>query len=206
LAKGLDLVGVPHEPTHIQKAGDLTMKTPQSALPGKGWLTFGAGISVVAGICAVLDPEIFGLILTRLLGALCLVSGLVALFQAVFVGHRPHRFLSVVSGVIRMAAGSALFFYSVAGMAALTLILAAVFFSEGIACVATSLRMRENPAWIWLLLNGLAALVLGGMIYARWPADSGWVVGLLYGIQSLFTGAAMLMLGLRGRPVPAGGI
>jgi uncharacterized membrane protein HdeD (DUF308 family) len=182
------------------------MQTPQSKLPGKGWLIFGAGLSVVAGVCAVLDPEIFGLVLTQLLGALCLVSGVLALFQAVFVRHRPHRFLSVVSGVIRAAAGSALFFYTVAGMAALTLILAAVFISEGIACVVSSLRMRGNPAWIWLLLNGVAALVLGGMIYARWPVDSGWVVGLLYGIQSLFTGAAMLMLGLRAQPPARQGI
>lgn len=182
------------------------MSAQRQALPGKGWLIFGAGLSVVAGICAVLDPEIFGLILTRLLGALCLVSGLLALFQAVFVGHRPHRFLSAVSGVIRVAAGSALFFYSVAGMAALTLILSAVFFSEGIACLVTSLRMRDTPAWVWLFLNGVAALVLGGMIYARWPVDSGWVVGLLYGIQSLFTGGAMLMLALRARPPKGSGI
>ena len=34
------------------------------------------------------------------------------------------------------------------------------------------------------------------MIYARWPLDSEWIIGLLYGIQSIFSGTAMLMLGL----------
>jgi len=176
------------------------MTSPQSAVPGRGWLFVGAAISFVAGIFAIISPMVFGYFLTQLLGVLCLVSGAVALFQAIFVAHRPHRFLSLISGAIRVAAGAALFFYTVAGMAALTLILAAVFFAEGIVCLATSLRMRENRAWIWLFLNGWAALILGWMVYVRWPVDAAWVVGLLYGIQSLFTGSAMVMLGLKSHP------
>lgn len=58
-------------------------------------------------------------------------------------------------------------------------------------------RVAAESAWIWLLLNGLAALVLGGMIYSKWASDAAWVVGLMYGIQSIFTGSAFLMLGLR---------
>jgi uncharacterized membrane protein HdeD (DUF308 family) len=80
-------------------------------------------------------------------------------------------------------------------METLTLILGAVFFAEGIVCIGTSFRLRANSAWIWLFLNGVVALVLGGMIYARWPLDSEWVIGVLYGIQSIFSGVAMLMLG-----------
>jgi uncharacterized membrane protein HdeD (DUF308 family) len=80
-------------------------------------------------------------------------------------------------------------------METLTLILGAVFFAEGLICIGTSFRLRGNSAWTWLLLNGVVALVLGGMIYARWPLDSEWVIGVLYGIQSIFSGVAMLMLG-----------
>jgi uncharacterized membrane protein HdeD (DUF308 family) len=80
-------------------------------------------------------------------------------------------------------------------METLTLILGAVFFAEGLVCIGTSFRLRGNSAWIWLFLNGVVALVLGGMIYARWPLDSEWVIGVLYGIQSIFSGVAMLMLG-----------
>jgi uncharacterized membrane protein HdeD (DUF308 family) len=105
--------------------------------------------------------------------------------------------LSLLSAIVRVAAGSALFFMTTEGVAILTLILAGVFVAEGIFCIMTSFSMRSNPAWIWLFLNGLAALVLGGMIYSKWPSDAGWVVGLMYGIQSIFTGSAFLMLGLR---------
>ena len=98
--------------------------------------------------------------------------------------------------MIRIAAGVVLFLFTESGMETLTLLLGAVFFAEGIACIIISLRLHANTAWIWLFLNGVVALVLGGLVYARWPIDSEWVIGVLYGIQSLFSGVAMLMLGL----------
>ena len=171
--------------------------TSAPAAPGKGWLIFGGILSIFVGFFAINAPWLFGSILTMLIGAFCLVSGLISLFQSLFGKNPPHRFLSALSAIIRIAAGSALYFFTAAGLLALTWILAVVFLTEGVVCMATSLRMRKNPAWIWLLLNGVVALVLGGMIIARWPVDAEWVVGLLYGIQSVFSGFAMLMLGLK---------
>ena len=46
------------------------------------------------------------------------------------------------------------------------------------------------------MLFGSVALLLGGMIYAKWPLDSAGILGILYGIQSLFSGSAMLMMGI----------
>ena len=160
------------------------------------WLIFGGILSLLVGVFAIAAPGLFSFVLTQLIGALCLVTGVVAIFQALFGKSSPHRFLSSLSAVIRIAAGSALLFFPIAGLAALTLIVAAIFLTEGIVCLVTSFRLRANPAWIWLLLNGLVALLLGAMIYAKWPLDSAGILGILYGIQSLFSGSASLMLGL----------
>ncbi len=161
----------------------------------RGWLIFGGVLSLLVGVFAISAPGLFSFVLTQLIGALCLVSGVISLAQALFGKNRAHFFLSLLSAIIRIAAGSALFIFTDSGMAALTLILAIVFLSEGIVCIVTSFKIRTNPAWIWLLLNGIVALILGGMIYARWPVDAAWIVGLLYGIQSIFSGSAMLMMG-----------
>ena len=162
----------------------------------RGWLFFGGALSIFVGLCAIAAPSVFSFVLIQLLGAFCLVSGGVGLFLAVFGKNRPHRFLSGFSGVIRLAAGYALFVCTTSGMVIIALILAGLFLAEGIICVVTAFRMRDNPAWIWLLLNGLTALVLGGMIYAHWPLDALWVIGLLYGIQSIFSGVTLVMLAL----------
>jgi uncharacterized membrane protein HdeD (DUF308 family) len=161
-------------------------------------LLIGGILSILVGFLAISTPVFFTELLTIFLGAFCLVGGVIGLFQALFGKETPHRILSALSAVIRIAAGAALFFFTGPGMLALTLVIAVVFLIEGVVCIITSLGMRSNPAWIWLFLNGIAALVLGGMLYAQWPGDSAWVIGILYGIQSLFTGSAMLMLGIKG--------
>ena len=167
-----------------------------NASPSRGMLLFGGVLSLLVGVFAVSTPQLFSLVLTQLIGALCLVTGVISLFQALFGKSRPHRFLSSLSAIIRIAAGSALLFLPIAGMAVLTLIVAVIFLTEGVVCLVTSVQMRTNPAWVWLLLNGVVALLLGGMIYEKWPLDSVGILGILYGIQSLFSGSAMLMLGL----------
>lgn len=179
------------------------MSSPETVQPAaapagtsRGWLLFGGILGIVVGIFAIAAPTVFSYVLTQLLGAFCLVSGVIGLFLAIFGKSRPHRFLSGFSGVIRIAAGYALFVCTTSGMLVIALILAGVFLAEGVICIATAFRMRDNPAWIWLLLNGLTALVLGGMIYARWPIDALWVIGLLYGIQSIFSGVTLVMLAM----------
>ena len=168
----------------------------QSLSPNRGWMLAGGALSVLVGIFAISAPVLFSYILTQFIGALCLVSGVIGFFQALFGKQLAHRVLSALSAIIRIAAGSSLFFFTIAGMATLTLILAAVFLIEGLICIFTSLRMRENPAWLWLFLNGLVALILASMVYARWPLDSEWVIGSLYGIQAIFSGVTMLMFAL----------
>ena len=41
--------------------------------------------------------------------------------------------------------------------------------------------------------------ILGVLIWAQWPASGIWVIGLLVGIQLLFTGWALVMLALAAR-------
>lgn len=172
------------------------MTATNAQSPGKLWMLLGGAFSILVGFFAIAAPALFSYVITVFLGALCLVSGFVGLSQSIFGKDTAHRILSALSAVIRIAAGSALFFFTESGMETLTLIIGAVFWVEGIFCIVTSLRIRANSAWIWLFLNGVVALVLGGMVYARWPLDSEWVIGLLYGIQSIFSGMAMLMIGL----------
>jgi len=168
-----------------------------STSPKRGMLILGGVISLLAGLFAIAAPGLFTLVLTEFLGALLLVTGIAGVFQALFGKNTAHRWLSLLTAMVRVAAGSVLFFVAGEGMSILTLILASVFVAEGVICIATSFAMRSNPAWFWLLLNGVVAIVLGGMIFSKWPSDAAWVIGLLYGIQSVFGGSALLMLGFR---------
>jgi len=64
-------------------------------------------------------------------------------------------------------------------------------------------KLRAHAGWVWTLISGVASIVLGAMVYVRWPSDSAWVLGLLFGINMIFSGASFLALGLGARPATA---
>jgi len=167
---------------------------------GRGWLIGGGIISVIVGIFALCSPVIFTEVITILIGAFCLVTGVISVFQAIFGKQQAHRVYSGLAGVIRIAAGIALLFLPGRGIVALTLVIGIVFLVEAVACVVAALGMRGNPSWLWLFLNGIIAGILGAMILSRWPSDALWLIGLLFGIQVLFSGLTMILIGLRGDP------
>lgn len=164
-------------------------------IPSRGWLIFGGIISLIAGFVAIACPLVFTVVLEQILGIVLLANGAVALFLVIFGQDAPHRFWNVLSALLRFSTGLILLTYAKPGEMALTLILAVFFVMEGIFCLAYGWRLRSRSG-IWIALNGLVALLLGGMVYAKWPSDAAWVLGLLYGINSIFGGFAILMLGL----------
>jgi uncharacterized membrane protein HdeD (DUF308 family) len=51
----------------------------------------------------------------------------------------------------------------------------------------------------WLFVDSIITLVLAVIIYRTWPANAGWVLGILVGFSMLFSGVARLMLSLAAR-------
>jgi uncharacterized membrane protein HdeD (DUF308 family) len=70
--------------------------------------------------------------------------------------------------------------------------------------IIRAVQHREMPAWGWLVFDGILSLVLGLMIGLGWPSTAVWAIGLLVGIDLLFSGSSMLLIALATRPaVPA---
>lgn len=162
----------------------------------RGWIIAGGFLSLIVGFLAISSPYLFSIVITQLLGAFLLANGVISLFVTITGKHTTHRIINALSALIRIVAGAALLFMPVSGAATLTFIVAAVFVMEGVFSVAGALSMRAHSGWIVLLLNGGVALLLGLMVLNKWPTDAGWVLGLLYGIQSVFGGASLLAIGL----------
>lgn len=168
----------------------------QTLALSRGWLIFGGILSIFVGFIAIGSPLVFSIVIAQLLGIFALVSGVISLFLAIFGKNPTHRVLEAVSALIRIAAGVALLVCIASSIAVITLILAIFFAVEGTVAIVGAIQLRGNSGWVWTLINGIAALALGIMIYYRWPNDSAAVLGSLFGIYSLFSGMSRLMLGL----------
>ena len=60
--------------------------------------------------------------------------------------------------------------------------------------------------WGWLIAAGIGSIVVGAFLLIGWPADALRIVGLLLGINLIFTGvmyAALALAARRSRPAVA---
>ena len=65
--------------------------------------------------------------------------------------------------------------------------------------IIMAFRVRPHEGWGFLLLSGIAALAVGVLIAMDLPGSATWALGLLVGINMLFTGSSYVALALAGR-------
>ncbi|MBE2203246.1 MAG: HdeD family acid-resistance protein [Chthoniobacterales bacterium] len=165
----------------------------------RGWLIIGGLLSIFVGFSAIGSPLLFSLVITQFLGLFALISGIISLGLAIFGKHTGHRIFEALSGILRIVAGAVLLNCLATSVAVITLIFAIFLVIEGISVTVTAFLMRATPGWVWMLISGVASVVLGVMVFNRWPSDSTWVLGLLFGINLIFSGTSLLALGLAAR-------
>lgn len=156
-------------------------------------MALGIGI-VVAGVLAVISPFIAGLSVTIAVGVLLVVSGFSRLFLAFKMGSFGRGLLMFVLGALTLVAGGYLVARPGMGLATLTLVLAAYLFVEGVFEIIYAFRLRPIKGWGWTLFSGVAAVVLGIMIWRQFPVSGMWAVGTIAGIHMVFAGSSMASL------------
>ncbi len=90
--------------------------------------------------------------------------------------------------------------------ATLTLFIAWALIAIGIMRTIVAFQMKGLRGWVWTLLSGIAAIVLGMMILNNWPVSGLWVIGMFVAIELIFNGWGMIMLGLAAKKMGDGGI
>lgn len=161
----------------------------------RGWLIGGGILSVFVGFMAMSFPLLFSIVIAQLLGFFALGSGIIAVALAIVGKHSSHRVLEALLGIVRIIAGIVLLTCVTSSIEVITLIVAVFLFVEGLFLAVAAVKMRAHQGWVWTLINAIASIVLGGMIYVRWPSDSAWVLGLLFGINLIFSGSSLMALG-----------
>ena len=176
------------------------METAETANPphssSRIWYILGGIFSIFVGLYAMNRPGMATLAITQVIGILSLASGMFIFLAAVFGKARKHRLLDLLSAVLRIVVGLLLLRHILEGVLVLTLVLGWIFLVEGIYSLVLGFKLRgKNPAWGWVAVNGLASLVLGGMLLMKFPSTAPWAIGLLFGINCLFSGFSLIMFG-----------
>jgi uncharacterized membrane protein HdeD (DUF308 family) len=81
-------------------------------------------------------------------------------------------------------------------VASLTLLLASLFFLEGVLDVVLYFKLRPGRGAGWVLFDGLVTLLLALFIGLHWPSSSAWAIGTLVGVSMIMSGVTRVMMSL----------
>jgi uncharacterized membrane protein HdeD (DUF308 family) len=160
------------------------------------WLTIEGVLLILLGIAALVMPLMAGLAATLVFAWILILTGMIGLISAFAGRDHAHLGWSLASAIIALVIGAILLFYPLAGAVALTLIIGAYLFLDGIALIGLALdhRRRAISPWGWLLASGLIDLVLAAIILFMSAIGSAVFVGVIVGLSLIFAGIALLLV------------
>lgn len=164
-----------------------------------GWfLVLGVAL-VIVGALAICLPALATEITIFALGWLLIVGGVIQAIHAFTAGKWGGTVWELLTAILYGIVGILLLANPVLSMFALTIFLVAFLLIEGFFQIITAFQVRDNSSWGWVLFSGVVAIVLAGMIWFNMPSDALWVLGLLIGVNIIFSGWGMMMVALAAR-------
>jgi uncharacterized membrane protein HdeD (DUF308 family) len=170
-----------------------------------GWFIALGALLIVLGLIAVSASVATTIISVILFGWLLFIGGVFEAVHAFWVRPWSGLLLQLFVGVLSVIVGALMITNPHASAAALTLLLASFFIVGGIFRVMLTAH-EHLPGRGWAIFSGAINILLGVLIWLKWPASAFWVIGLFIGIDLLFTGWWFVMLGTTARrliPRPA---
>src|SRR4026207_764948 len=117
-------------------------------------------LMIVLGLVALVYPLITSVALVVTLGWMLILHGVLQAIGVIGAKDVPYFWLQLLSAVLAGVVGLLLLSQPVEGVLVLSLLLIVFLASSGMARVVFALTIRPLPSWGWLLLSGIAGILL----------------------------------------------
>ena len=168
---------------------------PETLRKFKLWFKIYGVLLILLGAVSIILPGVATLATTITVGWLLIAGGIFGLISVSQSGtNSPGFWWNLLTAIVCVLAGGVILFNPVRGVLTLTIILAAYLLATGVTkgFMAFHYRSAIPKAWGWMLFSALVDIALGAIIIAGLPGSAVWVLGLLVGINLLFTGVALM--------------
>jgi uncharacterized membrane protein HdeD (DUF308 family) len=149
-------------------------------------------IALIAGIVCIFVPVIASLAIGIFIGWILIFAGVLGFVDAFSVRETGRIALRLLGAAVTIGIGIWILTSDYKGTFTLTVILGIWFFVGGAVRLIAGVRERGTPGAGVLVLNGVLALILGGLILADLPSSASWAIGLLVGVDLIFAGFALI--------------
>jgi uncharacterized membrane protein HdeD (DUF308 family) len=154
-----------------------------------GWLLAFAIVQVIAGSFAIAIPTLASLVAAAVFGWVMIISAIFQIMHAVRVRKWSGFALHLLGGLLYGGAGVLVLLYPFPGVLALTLLLTGLLLADGVLRIMLAWTLKPQKGWGWVLAGGIASFALGSLLIFGWPATALWAVGLVLGVNLVFSGA-----------------
>ena len=190
-------------PSATPFAGRATTADPaEEARRTRRWLMLAGVLSLLGGIVAIVLPNIASVATAILIGWLLVFASATYVVDAFSTRDRTRIALRLVLAVLCFIAGVYLLVAPLQGTFTLTVVLAMWFVVIGVARIVIGIADRDAPARPLVVLSGVLALLLGLLIALELPESAAWAIGLIVGVDLVFTGTMLIGLA-RALPKPS---
>jgi uncharacterized membrane protein HdeD (DUF308 family) len=169
----------------------------------RSWRWFlGLGIVlIILGAIAIGSAFLMTIASVFLFGWILIIGGVIEVVHAFWHKRWAGFFLDLLTGVLYVVVGWMMVNNPQESALLLTLIIAMFLVFEGVFRIVAAIAVRY-PHWGSVLFNGVISLLLGILIWRRWPVSGLWAIGLFVGIEMLLNGWSLVMLSMTGRNLP----
>jgi uncharacterized membrane protein HdeD (DUF308 family) len=175
-------------------AGTLTEDLADALRKGRRNLMIAGVLEVILGVVAIIVPAVASVATAIFIGWVLVVASGFYAWDAFSVRHRGRMALRLILAVLTFAAGVYLLVAPLDGVFTLTVMLVIWFAATGTARLVMGLAELGTPGAGWLAASGAMSLILAILIAVQLPSSAAWAIGLLVGINLLFSGTALIAL------------
>jgi uncharacterized membrane protein HdeD (DUF308 family) len=156
-------------------------------------------LAIVIGCIAILVPAVASVGTAIFIGWILVIAG-AFLVAGAFMAHSIGSvILRLVWALLTVIVGLWLIVEPHNGTLTLTLVLGIYFLFMGLTRIAVAFAARGKEGAGLVGLSGVAGLLIGILVLAKFPSSADWAIGLLVGIDLIFAGWTLVSVALVGK-------
>lgn len=172
--------GRPFEPMHAMRS----------------WCFWVGGALAILGALAIAVPWAASTLVAWVIGFMLLAAGVTQLGMAAGTYTWRGFWLALVCGALAVVAGTAMIAIPVEGIHVLTTFLGVLILFEAAAKLTAAFSLPRDFPRGWVLVDGLVTALLGGILLTASTAQAPVFLGVIFGINLLSSGIALLASGM----------
>ena len=166
-----------------------------------GWFVGVGGLLVLLGTLAVGWSVLATMATMVFIAWLMFLGGVLQTAHGFRCKEWGGFFVDLLTGLLYTVAAFLILTHPGETAVGLTLLIALLLIFGGIFRIVLAFAVPFHNR-VWLLLHGVINTVLGILIWQSWPVSGLWVIGLFIGIDMIFNGWSLIMLGLAAKNLP----